>query len=105
MLRHVIPILTVLAAALPAMAQDTGFDLGLGNSSGSSAAVSVQQTPPHFTGDFTGANVLSGVNVRQAPSSKAAILGTLSPGGTVLARCSRGWCELQDGGYVGQKFL
>lgn len=22
-----------------------------------------------------------------------------------MARCQRGWCELQDGGYVGQKFL
>ena len=106
MLRHVIPILAVLGAAGPAVAQDTGFDLGLGNAGGgSSATVTVQQTPPHFSGDFSGANVLSGVNVRQAPSSKAAILGTLREGGTVLARCSRGWCELQDGGYVGQKFL
>ena len=105
MLRHTLPVLLALLAA-PAVAQDTGFDLGLGNGSGnSSATVHVQQTPPQFTGDFTGANVLSGVNVRQSPSSKAAILGTLSPGGTVLARCSRGWCELQDGGYVGQKFL
>jgi hypothetical protein len=105
MLRHT-PVLLVLLA-VPAAAQDVGFDLGLGNGSGGSSSVTiqVQQTPPHFTGDFTGANVLSGVNVRQAPSSKAAILGTLSPGGTVLARCSRGWCELQDGGYVGQKFL
>lgn len=95
----------MLAAAGPATAQDVGFDLGLGNSGGSSATVTVQQTPPHFAGDFSGANVLSGVNVRQAPSSKASILGTLREGGTVLARCSRGWCELQDGGYVGQKFL
>ena len=102
MLRHALPVLLVLLAA-PAAAQDVGFDLGLGGNS--SATIHVQQTPPHFAGDFAGANVLSGVNVRQSPSSKAAILGTLSPGGMVLARCSRGWCELQDGGYVGQKFL
>ena len=105
MLRHTLPVLLALFAA-PAVAQDTGFDLGLGTAgNGSSATITVQQTPPHFTGDFAGANVLTGVNVRQSPNSKAAILGTLSPGGTVLARCSRGWCELQDGGYVGQKFL
>ena len=105
MLRHTFPVLLALLAA-PAAAQDVGFDLGLGSGGGnSSVTIQVQQTPPHFTGDFAGANVLSGVNVRQSPSSKSAILGTLSPGGTVLARCSRGWCELQDGGYVGQKFL
>ena len=105
MLRQTLSVSLVLLAA-PAVAQDVGFDLGLGSNGGnSSATVHVQQTPPQFTGDFAGAKVLSGVNVRQSPSSQAAILGTLSPGGTVLARCSRGWCELQDGGYVGQKFL
>lgn len=107
MRRH-IPVLLALLAAGPAAAQDVGFDMGLGsgdNGGGSSVTIHVQQTPPQFTGDFAAANVLSGVNVRQSPNSKAAILGTLHDGGTVLARCSRGWCELQDGGYVGQKFL
>lgn len=106
MLRHTLSVLLAFLAA-PAAAQDVGFDLGLGSSGSgnSSVTIRVQQTPPQFTGDFAGANVLSGVNVRQSPSSTAAILGTLSPGGTVLARCSRGWCELQDGGFVGQKFL
>lgn len=105
MLRHVIPVLAALAVAGPAMAQAT-FSMGVGgDGGGSSATITVQQTPPQFTGDYAAANVLSGVNVRQAPSSKAAVLGTLREGGTVLARCQRGWCELQDGGYVGQKFL
>lgn len=105
MRRHIIAVMAALAAASPAAAQVT-FSMGIGGGNdGSSATVSVQQSSPLFTGEFAGANVLNGVNVRQAPSSKAAILGTLRQGGTVLARCSRGWCELQDGGYVGQKFL
>jgi len=89
MLRHVIPVLAALAVAGPAMAQAT-FSMGVGGEGGSSATITVQQTPPQFTGDYAAANVLSGVNVRQAPSSKAAVLGTLREGGTVLARCQRG---------------
>lgn len=105
MLRHVILVLATVAAASPAVAQAT-FSMGVGgDDGGSSATITVQQTPPQFTGEYAGAVVLSGVNVRQAPSSKAAVLATLREGGTVLARCQRGWCELQDGGYVGQKFL
>jgi len=100
--------LAVFAACLvatPALAQAT-FSVGVGNESGgSTATVTTTQTAPVFTGDYSGANVLTGVNVRSGPSNGAQILGTLRQGGTVMARCQRGWCELQDGGYVGQKFL
>ena len=92
-------------AATPALAQMT-ISMGVGGETGgSSATVTTTQTAPVFSGDYAGANVLSGVNVRNGPSSSAQILSTLRQGGTVMARCQHGWCELQDGGYVGQKFL
>jgi hypothetical protein len=97
-------VLLALTLASPALAQAT-FTVGVGGGDGSSATLTVQQAPPGFAGDFAGAVVLSGVNIRSGPSSKAQIMGTLHAGGTVMARCQRGWCELQDGGYVGQKFL
>src|SRR3569623_1950890 len=103
MLSRTALVLFALTIASPALAQAT-FSVGVGGD-GSSATFTVQQTPPGFAGDFAGAVVLSGVNIRSGPSSKAQIMGTLHEGGTVMARCQRGWCELQDGGYVGQKFL
>lgn len=103
MLRHAAPLLLILALTAPAAAQVT---FGVGDDGGSTATVTTtQRTPPGFADAFAGANVLSGVNIRAAPESGAPILGTLQPGGTVMARCQRGWCELQDGGYVGQRFL
>lgn len=102
MLRHATPLLLLLALAGPTGAQDS---FGVGGSGGSIATVTTTRSPPGFADEFAGANVLSGVNIRATPESGAPILGTLQPGGTVLARCQRGWCQLQDGGYVGQRFL
>jgi len=95
-------LLLALALPQPAWAQAT-FTVGVGGGDGSSATFSVQQARP--SGDFAGAVVLNGVNIRSAPSSQGQIVGTLHEGSTVMARCQRGWCELQDGGFVGQKFL
>lgn len=103
MLRHAAPLLLILAVTAPAAGQ-VSFGVG-GNDGGSTATVTTTQRTPGFADDFAGAKVLSGVNVRAAPESGAPILGTLQPGGTVMARCQRGWCQLQDGGYVGQRFL
>ena len=101
--------LAVFAACLvatPALGQTT-LSIGVGgDSGGSSATLTTTQTAPVFTGDYAGANVLTGRQCPQfGPSNGGQILGTLRQGGTVMARCQRGWCELQDGGYVGQKFL
>ena len=91
--------------ATPVLAQAT-FTMGVGEDGGSTATFTSTQTAPSFAGEFAGANVLTGVNIRNAPSSQTGeIVGTLHQGGTVMARCQRGWCELQDGGFVGQKFL
>src|SRR3569623_950082 len=85
MLSRTALVLFALTIASPGLAQAT-FTVGV-------------------AGDFAGAVVLSGVNIRSGPSSKAQIMGTLHEGGTVMARCQRGWCELQDGCYNGQNFL
>lgn len=68
---------------------------------GNSAATVTTQTV-----GFTAATVQSAVNIRNRPDSRNSdIIGALQAGGTVMVRCSYGWCELADGGYVAQKFL
>jgi hypothetical protein len=89
----------------PALAQT--FTFGSGDDFGSRATVTTQQALPGFDGPFTSATVLSGVNVRDAPTTHgSSIIGTLETGDTVSVRCAFGWCELADnGGYTAEKFL
>jgi len=92
MQRIILAALTICLVTGAAVAQD-------GNST---ATVTTQQAG----GGFTAATVTSAVNIRTAPDSKTSqVIGTLQSGGTVMVRCSYGWCELEDGGYVAQKFL
>ncbi len=114
---RLIALLSLLCAT-PAVAQvSLTFDNGGGGQlstdsfTKSTATVTEQDATPAATpvpdGDtFMPATVLSAVNVRSAPSTtNSEIIGTLQQGGTVAARCHLSWCELQDGGYVAQKFL
>lgn len=101
----VISMLALLSVS-PAMAQMTlGF--GTGDDGGNSTAtVTTQDATPGFDGGFVHATVLSGVNIRSAPNTQGSdIIGTLSAGDVVGARCRFGWCELSDGGYTAEKFL
>ena len=92
MQRQLLAVLTLLLGTGVGVAQD-------GNST---ATVTTQQAG----GGFAAATVTSAVNIRTAPDSKnSQVIGTLQAGGTVMVRCSYGWCELEDGGYVAQKFL
>lgn len=99
-------VLVALLLASPAVAQTLSFGItpdGLGNST---ATVTTEQAMPSFNGPFTGATVLSGVNIRSAPSSRGStVTGQLREGQTVSVRCKFGWCQLADGGYTAQKFL
>jgi hypothetical protein len=96
---------TLIAIAGPALAQ--GFDLGLGSADESTATVTTRQVLPSFDGPFIPATVLTGVNVRSAPTTHgSSILATLHEGDRVSVRCALGWCELGNtGGYAAQKFL
>jgi hypothetical protein len=88
----------------PALAQT--FTFGSGSDFGSSATVTSRQAQTAFAGPFTSATVLSGVNVRDAPSSRGStVIGTLNTGDVVSVRCRFGWCELATGGYTAEKFL
>ena len=89
----------------PALAQ--GFDLGLDPGNGSTATVTTQQVLPAFNGPFIPATVVSGVNVRSAPTTHgSSVVATLHEGDRVSVRCALGWCELDGGGgYAAQKFL
>ncbi len=110
MLRLLSVILILLAT--PAYAQIT-LDLNAGSgdtgtpANSTATVTSEDATPaPAYDGSFSGATVLTAVNVRTAPSTQnSEIIGTLQQGGTVSVRCQLSWCELQDGGYVAQKFL
>ena len=103
MLLRAIVLTAAAVLATPALAQAT-FSTNFND--GSTATFTQQQTPPGFAGGFANAVVLSAVNVRSAPSSQnSQIIGTLQQGERVAARCQRGWCELEPGGYTAQKFL
>lgn len=104
-----IAALSLLAtlAISPAAAQ-TILQFGVGDGGdNSSATVTTQQALPQFDGPFTAASVLSGVNVRSAPTSHgSSIVGTLHGGDVISVRCKFGWCELANaGGYTAEKFL
>ncbi|HVY52205.1 MAG TPA: SH3 domain-containing protein [Devosia sp.] len=94
-----------LLLSQPALAQS--FSFGAGGGDGSSATVTTQQALPTFEGPFVSATVLSGVNVRSAPTSHGStVIGTLEAGDVVSVRCHFGWCELaNNGGYAAEKFL
>lgn len=93
----------LIAVAGPAFAQ--GFDLGLGGAD-STATVTTQQVLPSFDGPYIPATVVSGVNVRSAPTTRgSSVVATLHEGDRVSVRCALGWCELDGGGYAAQKFL
>jgi len=98
----------LLSVALVVMAQPAfaqGFDLGLGGDD-STATVTTEQVLPSFDGPFIPASVVSGVNVRSAPTTHGStIVGTLHEGDRVSVRCTLGWCEINGGGYAAQKFL
>jgi hypothetical protein len=111
MLRVIAPLALILFAS-PAFAQvSLTLDAGGGDNGAmpnSRATVTEQDTtqPPDLNGGFAPATVLTAVNVRSAPStSNSEVIGTLQQGGMVTVRCHLSWCELQDGGYVAQKFL
>lgn len=95
----------LLLLAGPALAQ--GFDLGLDGGDDSTATVTTQQVLPSFDGPFISATVVSGVNVRSAPTTHgSSVVATLHEGDRVSVRCALGWCELDaGGGYAAQKFL
>lgn len=97
---------TAIALLLTQAAVAQSFTFGSGDGFGSTATVTTQQGQRGGDAPFVGATVLSGVNVRDAPTSHGStVIGTLSPGDTVSVRCSLGWCELADGGYTAEKFL
>lgn len=101
-------VASVLASLLggPALAQTVNFGIGANGSGNSTATVTTEQAMPSFDGPFGDATVLSGVNVRSAPSSRdSTVTGQLRQGQTVSVRCKFGWCQLSDGGYTAQKFL
>lgn len=104
-MRAVLLASALILVVAPALGQ--GFDLGLGGGPDSTATVTTQQALPSFDGPFIRAIVVSGVNVRSAPTTHgSAILGTLHEGDRVSVRCTLGWCELDgSGGYAAQKFL
>lgn len=103
-MRVALVVSALILLAAPALGQ--GFDLGLGGGD-STATVTTQQVLPSFDGPFIAATVVSGVNVRSAPTTHgSAIVGTLHEGDRVSVRCTLGWCELSgNGGYAAQKFL
>jgi hypothetical protein len=103
-MRAVLLASALLFATSPAFAQ--GFDLGLGTGD-STATVTTQQVMPSFDGPFIPATVVSGVNVRSAPTTHgSSVVATLHEGDQVSVRCALGWCELSgNGGYAAQKFL
>src|SRR3954447_19446570 len=106
MRRFAVVSMLVLLSASPAAAQMT-LSFGAGGDDGNSTAtVTTQQAAPSFDGAFTNATVLSGVNIRSAPSSRGSdIIGTLHEGDTIAVRCKFGWCELANGGgYTAEKF-
>jgi hypothetical protein len=101
-------LLRAIAIALlltgPAAAQTLTF--GAGDGLGSNATVTTRQSRPGFDGPFASATVLTGVNVRNAPTTHGStVIGTLDTGDVVSVRCALGWCELADGGYTAEKFL
>lgn len=97
-------IVTLLATS-PVVAQTQSF--GTGDGFGSTATVTTEQATPTFEGPFSSATVLSGVNVRSAPTTHGStIIGTFNTGDVVAVRCRFGWCEIaNNGGYTAQKFL
>jgi hypothetical protein len=107
MRRFAVVSMLVLLCAGPAAAQAT-LTFGTGDDFGgnSTANVTTEQVTPAPDGGFTSATVLSGVNIRNAPSTQnSEIIGTLAAGDVVAVRCSYGWCELANGGYTAEKFL
>jgi hypothetical protein len=106
MRRFAVVSMFALLSVSPVMAQTTlGF--GTGDDGGNSTAtVTTEDATPGLVGGFVHATVLSGVNIRSAPNTQGSdIIGTLSAGDVVGARCRFGWCELSDGGYTAEKFL
>lgn len=96
----------LILATAPAFAQDETFGVGDPVGGKSTATVTTETVGPDGADSFVGATVLSAVNVRDAPTSRGStIIGTLQAGDGVFVRCSRGWCELRDGGYAAGKFL
>jgi hypothetical protein len=103
---RVAPLLAIALILLAPPVLGQGFDLGPGGDNGSTATVTTQQTLPSFDGPFIAGTVVSGVNVRSAPTTNgSAIIGTLHEGDRISVRCALGWCELNGGGYTAQKFV
>jgi hypothetical protein len=85
MRRFAVVSMLVLLCASPAAAQAT-LTFGTGDDFGgnSTANVTTEQVTPAPDGGFTSATVLSGVNIRNAPSTQnSEIIGTLAAGDVV----------------------